>query len=262
LYTFYFSFVYRGCRANGAAPQRELSWLSRTLGALPASDRAMLLMHIPPGIDPSSTLMTHRLLVVPFWQERYATAFVRQMQSRHARISFAIAGHVHRDGFRLFGGVPMMIAPPISPVYDNNPTFLRLDVSPDGTLRDYQPYEYDAFTGRWLRQPSFDSTYGVTQFTAESLASIHDRLRGDTGLRGRWIDMYTAGADEGDRMGYAWRTYWCAQTAFGGAYVACAGLQRRVALLPIAGGVVAAAVLALLGFLAMRLARQRRKTRV
>jgi hypothetical protein len=260
--TVYWSIVYRSCRANGAAAQRELKWLSRTVQSLPPGDRAMLLMHIPPGIDPSSTLMTHRLLVVPFWQDRYATPFVREMQNERARIAFAIAGHVHRDGFRLFGGVPFMIAPPVSPVYQNDPTFLRLDVSPGGTLRDYQPYAYDAFTGRWQREPSFDSTYGVTEFSAASLASIHDRLRGDTDLRGSWIAMYTAGADEADRMGYAWRTYWCAQTMFGDAYVACAGLKRRVELLPIAGGVVLAGVLALLGFFAMRLGRQRRNTRL
>lgn len=260
--TVYWSIVYRSCRANTGAPQRQLTWLSQTLQALPRSDRAMLLMHIPPGIDPSSTLMTHRLLVVPFLQDRYARAFVRAMQSSHSRIAFAIAGHVHRDGFRSFGGVAMLVSPPISPVYDNNPTFLRLDVSPDGTLRDYEPYEYDAFSDRWLRQASFDSTYGVTAFSAASLASIHDRLRGDADLRERWIAMYSAGAGDADRMNYAWRTYWCAQTSFGSTYVACAGLRRRLELLPIAGGIAIAGVLALLGFLAMRLGRQRRAPRV
>jgi sphingomyelin phosphodiesterase acid-like 3 len=257
--TVYWSIVYRSCRNSTGDAQRELRWLADSLSTLPPKDRAAVIMHIPPGVDASSTKFTHGLLIVPFWQEQYATAFVRQLHEDSSRIAFAIAGHVHRDSFRLFGGVPILVAPPISPVYENNPSFLLLDVSARGTLRDFVPFEYESFSEQWQRQASFDTAYGVSNFSATSLASIHDRLRGDRDLRRRWVDMYVTGADEDETMWQAWRTYWCAQTELPGGFVACAGLQRRVALVPIAVGVVGAAVLALLVFLAVRLRRQRRR---
>jgi hypothetical protein len=217
-------------------------------------------MHIPPGVDAHSTLITHRFLIVPFWQSGYASAFVREIDKENSRIAFAIAGHVHRDGFRLFGGVPILVAPPISPVYDNYPTFLLLDVTKDGALHDFVPVQYDAFAQAWQREDSFDTTYGVNDFSAASLAEIHARLHDDKELRRRWVGMYLAGADRHSEVFGAWLTYWCAQTQLEGQFVNCAGLERRVAVLPIAAGVVGAAVLALLAFLAVRLGRQRRRT--
>lgn len=257
----YWSIVYRRCGTyHPNAPQQEMQWFTRSLNALPAKSRAIVVMHIPPGVDPHSTLITHRLLVVPFLRGGVSTAFVRILSEHANRIAFAIAGHMHRDDFRLFGGVPMLIAPSVSPVYDNNPAFLRLDLANDGSLRDFRPFYYDERLGTWRRAETFDRTYGVGTFSAPALASVHARLSRDEGLRMGWARMFMSNSGDRDINAGTWRTYWCAQTQLAGAFVACAGLQRRVEVLPIIAGAAAVVVLTLLALLAVRFARQRRRT--
>lgn len=246
----YWSLLYHGCGYEWPnAPQTELQWLSHSLGALPKNARAMLVMHIPPGVDPHSTLIAHRLLVVPFLRGGFDAQFLRILGARRSRIAFAIAGHMHRDDFRILGGVPLLIAPSVSPIYDNNPAFLRLDVAPDGTLHDYTPYTFDEWSNTWQTGDSFDATFGATGFTARDLASVHARLRTDRVLREKWALLVMAGSHYREITSGNWTTYWCAQTEAGNAYVACAGLGRRLEVLPVVAGVVVAILLALAAWL-------------
>ncbi|HKU69137.1 MAG TPA: metallophosphoesterase, partial [Candidatus Baltobacteraceae bacterium] len=54
----YWSIVYRRCAGyHPDAPQRELRWLAQSIDALPKTARALLVMHIPPGVDAQSTLL-------------------------------------------------------------------------------------------------------------------------------------------------------------------------------------------------------------
>lgn len=259
--TVYWSTFYRRCgNYQPRAAQRELRWFGSALDGLPPSSRAMIVMHIPPGIDPLSTMIAHRFLVVPYWQEQRASAFVRDLRTHASRIAFALAGHAHRDGFRLFGGVPIVVAPSISPIYKNNPAFLRLDVAPDGTLHDYTQFYFDYSANDWQAADSFDRTFGVREISAQTLASLHERLRYDAQLRRKWSEMFVAQSMYLNIDADTWRTFWCAQTELAGTYTACAGLQRRIEVLPVAAGVVVAGVVALLAFLAVRLGRRRRRT--
>lgn len=256
----YWSIVYRACTSiHPDASLRELGWLVKSLDTLPSHTRAMLVMHIPPGVDPQSTLVTHRLLVVSFWQAQFQNAFVSAIQKRDRHISFAIAGHTHRDDFRFFGGMPILIAPSVSPVYHNNPAFLRLDVAPDGTLQNYTMFDYDLLSQQWEQQDSFDRIFGVNAFSQSALASIHARLSSDKDLRRTWARFFMSGSGDREVTSATWRTYWCAQSDLAATYIACAGLQRRVELLPIAAGVVIVGIVALLAIAAVRLGRQRRR---
>lgn len=257
--TVYYSIVYRRCgNYHPDAPARQLQWLSRTLGSLPAKNRAIVVMHIPPGVDAKTTLETHRLLVVPFMQQQAAASLTRIFSAHADRVAFAVAGHVHRDAFRVFGRVPILIAPSISPVYDNNPAFLRLDVDSAGTLRDYTPFFYDEFSEAWERGASFDTAFHVNGFNTGSLLAIHKRLHGDANLRAVWAGRY-ASQGRSDIDAGRWLSYWCAQTQLAGSFAACAGFQYRAAVFPIAAGLAGAGVIALLALFAVRLGRQRRK---
>jgi predicted phosphodiesterase len=255
----YWSLVYRRCgNYHPDAPQRELRWFANTLDALPARRRAIVVMHIPPGVDAHSTLLTHRLLVVPFWRGDVAASFTRVLARRADTIAFAIAGHEHRNDFRAFGDVPIVLAPSVSPVYDNNPSFLQLDVGNDGVLHDYVPFAYDEYAGAWERLPSFDETFGESGFTAPAIAAVHDKLRNDPDLRALWARWFMAGSGYREISRGTWLTYWCTQTELSAGYVACAGLQRRVELVPIAAAFAIVVVLALAALLAVRLGRARR----
>jgi predicted phosphodiesterase len=256
----YWSIVYRSCaNIHPNAPQRQLQWLAHSIDALPAHSRTVLAMHIPPGVDASSTMRTHWLLVVPFWQGRAANAFVRETQARSARIAFAVAGHMHRNDFRLFGGVPLLLAPAVSPIYKNNPSFLRLDVASDGTLRDYTGFYYDPSTQTWQAETSFDQAFGVSNFDAAALRSIHERLASDAELRHRWSDLFISNSRYVEIDSTTWRTYWCAQTGLEATFRTCAGVERRTLLLPIAGGVTVVVLAGLVALVIVRLRRGRRR---
>ncbi|HET9096633.1 MAG TPA: metallophosphoesterase [Candidatus Baltobacteraceae bacterium] len=257
----YWSVVYRRCaNYHPDAPQRELRWFAQSLEGLPRGTRALVVMHIPPGVDPHSTLITHRLLIVPFLSEDVSREITRIFSEHAQAIGFVIAGHTHRDDFRLFGGVPMLLAPSVSPVYENNPAFLRLDLASGGVLQDYRPFFYDEWSGRWRAGQSFDQTFGVKAFSAADLATIHARLAADPELRARWARMFMSQSGDRDINSGTWRTYWCAQNELAAGFVGCAGLGRRVELLPVAAGAAAALVLAGLALLAVRLGRARTRS--
>ncbi|HEY9179827.1 MAG TPA: hypothetical protein VIO32_03855, partial [Candidatus Baltobacteraceae bacterium] len=169
----------------------------------------------------------------------------------------ALAGHMHRSDFRLLENVPMLIAASVSPVYRNNPSFLRLDVRADGTLQNYTQYDFDEWSGAWQAQTAFDAMFGVNAFTAASLASLHQQLRTDKTLRRQWAFMRMGAAYSDEVNGATMLTYWCSQTETGEHFVACAGLKRRLQVLPIVAGIIAAAVLALIALIAVRLSRKR-----
>jgi hypothetical protein len=235
----------------------EMSWLTDTLASAPPGTRNVIVMHIPPGVDPASTLLAHRLLIVPFMagdmRSRLLTLF-----SQRNDIAFAIAGHMHRNGFRIAGGVPLIVAPAISPVYENNPTFLRLDVDDSGVPLDERQYAYSEPDGTWSQIFDFDRTYGVTSLKAPQLLAAHRAIADNTSVRNAWALSMTGGSFYSRTILAAWRSFWCAETGFGSDYARCAGDQRRLVVLPVVLALIAAAVILVLAAVVLRLARQRR----
>jgi hypothetical protein len=255
----YWSMFYRPCgRARGNPPAAQLKWLSATLQSAAPTGRDVVIAHIPPGVDPTSTLIAHRFVVVPFLSGSMNAGFLSTLAEHSRTLAFAVAGHMHRNGFRIAGGVPMLLAPSISPIYENNPAFLRLQIGTNGVLQDYQMFAYSEGAREWAQNFDFDSAYGARDVTAAQLAALHARIASDDTLRERWARAAVAGADNWTQIAGAWRAYWCAQSDFGADYVRCAGDQRRAAVLPAALAIFA--VLVMLGIVALvlRLARQRR----
>lgn len=243
------SFVYRGgCNSPGqGAASKELAWLATMLQS---PQRSVLVMHIPPGYDPQSTTTAHRILAVPFLSTGNDRALLSEMQAASDRIPFAIAGHTHRYDFRIAGGVPMLVASSISPIYRNQPAFFELDVEPNGDLRDVTPVTYDPWEETWDRETSFDALYGINAFTTPNLQRASQRIANDEDVRRKWIAAYDVWSYRmGDVADHSWRVYWCAQTELANGYAACAGTERRttgVIAVAIAAAVIVIGVLVLL----------------
>ena len=249
----YWSIVYRGCRGRGVRdPGRvALQWMQ---AGNDAGMRSIPVMHIPPGVDASSTIIAHRFLTVPFLTGYWSSAFIRLIAQERSHIPFVLAGHLHRSDFRIFGNTPVLVASSVSPIYNNNPGFLRLRVAQDGTITDYQQYTYDEYSGEWDQAADFDKAFGVRNFTAAALSALHDRIGRDPAVRARWIDWQLNGARD-DETRRNWRVFWCAQTEYGSGFAACAGSTRRTAVLPALAGLLAAAMLLGVTLLVLRLIR-------
>ncbi len=233
------SFVYRGgCQQHIRDPgATELRWARASL----SSGENIVLMHIPPGYDPQSTTIARRIVAVPFLSASNNLALDTILRDERSHIGFALAAHTHRYDFRLPGGVPMLIASSLSPVYRNNPAFYVLDVEPStGRLRNITPYVYDPLRARFLPRISFDAMYGVDTFTPQNLRTISARIESDDPMRLRWIGAYDVWSRRtNDVTVRRWRVFWCAQTHVEDDYASCAGTPQR------AFGATAVAIIAL-----------------
>jgi hypothetical protein len=220
-----------GCYSHTRDPSgAEFSWLQHELDDLPSGEAAIALMHIPPGYDPRGTELVHRAFAVPFLRPSSNSRLLQLFAAHASALRFVIGAHTHRYDFRLPGGVPMVIASSISPIYRNNPAFFVLDVAGDGTLRDVHPYVYDPGTQDWIAEPSFSSMYGIHGITSGTLTTVADRIRNDAATRAPWQLAYNAWGTDG-RMGSNWMLYACAQTELESGYAACAGTVNRTRVL-------------------------------
>src|SRR5579872_6606831 len=192
----YWSFFYDGgCERSSSNPAvAEHEWMAKTLKAMPPSAHAVVLMHVPPGIDSTSTAATARLFGVPYLHGTDERELLAAWADPKNRVLWALAGHTHRNDMRVLGNVPLLLVSALSPVYRNEPQFSVLDVRSDGTIRDVQTYAFG--DDGWTREPSFDEAWHVSGFSRESIASIHAQLENDATLRQAWATRYT---------GWAWR---------------------------------------------------------
>ena len=241
----YWSLFYRGCGRAQNVPAQELAWFGRTLRALKPGDRAVAIMHIPPGVDATATLIAHRFIVVPYWRENERAAFTGELTRNRAKLAFALAAHAHRMDFRTLGGVPMLVLPSISPIYSNNPTFVTMTIGAQDALQEYRAYSYDLQGGGWSQTFDYNAAFGERTFLDASLERVHDRIGSDEGFRMQWARAVTGDSYVWNDVRRSWRAYWCAQTESGARYITCAGDQRRTAVLPLLAVAAGAVVLLL-----------------
>ena len=261
------SLRYDGSCANGQdGAAQTLARLQSDLRAAGPHDRNWVLMHIPPGIDAFSTVhLAHRLGIVPFLRPRSREALDAILTDPRDRVALAIAGHTHKFSYRIEGSppgrrVPLLLVPSVSPIFDNEPSFLAATVAPDGTLSKL--VETSLLDGEWQHLGDL-GTLGLQAFSAPELESLQRRLADDAALRSRLSRLYSgAGPREIDRRN--WRSYWCAATNFTAtAFEACTGQQGLSVLTGrgvevVLGVALAAAILCgALGFFFLRRTRRR-----
>ena len=264
LNTILFSSEFKGaCNGDATdAARDELAWIRATLASTPSGMHNVVMMHVPPGYDAFTTQVVKGFLPWAFLNANDNASLIAELSEQRDRLAFAIGGHTHRFDFRLIDGVPMLVFASISPVYRNNPSFYALEIAGDGSLRDIDVYTYDEWNGQWSAARSFDREWSVNGINRATLERIHERLGADRAMRRRW-DIASSGWPSNPAVmwpawGTLWRASWCAQTVMQAGFAQCAGIYRRVTLGRlvvgsfIVGGIALAALLALLGFRALR----------
>jgi hypothetical protein len=203
----------------GAAQAR---WLAAAMRRLPAGDRALLITHIPPGIDAFATLEESGP-PVPLLTAQGQSALLGALGG--GRVPALLFGHLHMSTYRLGRGTPMLGMPSISPIFGNNPAFLTARVARDGTIADYTAYALDRGRPhpRWGREYSFDRAYGLPAFDSASLTRLQAKLATDTAMRRAYEHRYVSGGKY--PIGEAqYPTHACAATALEPkAFEACLG---------------------------------------
>ncbi len=227
----FWSHKYTNACGNGADPaQAQLNWLSSKLAQEAASGRrAILLMHIPPGIDGFSTYRAKGSKIATEWtyDGKLLDAFVKLTGQYRAQLIGGFAGHTHMDEFRVVADakpiVAIRMAPSVTPWDGNPPAFTVVDYDPsDGATIDYAVSRYS--NGKIPFEYRYSAVYGLKRYDAASVAALAQRILSDPATRVSFGKYYAAGGSTPAAKAGSWQYFGCALSALGvNAYRSCLG---------------------------------------
>jgi hypothetical protein len=259
----YWSPRYRNRCGRGSDPTlRAFSELRGMLRAGSAGSHNWLVLHIPPGIDVFSTQFTRGLFVVPFLSPDADARLQALVDDPANHVALVLAAHSHKFAYRLIGAggsrpVPVLLAPSVSPIFYNAPSFLRIDVDGHGTIRNATEFSFD--WKRWRAIGGLNSL-GVERFTGPDLLELQRRMERNRNLRQTFARLYD-GAGSIEITDANWRYYLCAATVLSTApYAACARSARIAQFTPWGLRLGALLALILLVALVAFVTRNRQKT--
>ena len=202
-----------GTPRDAQAGAEQMRWLRATLYASALRDeRVWVMAHIPPGADVFSSLNhTGNACARPpvmFLAASYNRELVTLLRQYAAIVRLGLFGHTHQDEFRLAGAVPLKIAPSLSPIFGNNPSFTLLRLG-GGRVKDYRVYRMNlaASHPRWRLEYDFDRSYAVN--SPADLPALAPRLAADAALRRRFQGFYNAGSLAPNFSRLAWPDFRC-----------------------------------------------------
>jgi sphingomyelin phosphodiesterase acid-like 3 len=200
---------------GSTAADRTFTWLESNLSrARQAREKVWLMLHIPPGIDGYASMMRYRSLskaaglsaedrcrqaIVSMWKPVYSARFERLMSGYPGTIAATFAGHNHTDDFRVIAAQSdqfVLIDPPVSPIYGQNPSFRVVTFTGDGGLADQSTYYLtnleaarSDFAGTWKKEYSFDEKWESPRLDATSLKTVDDRIKSEPQARAQWLTL-------------------------------------------------------------------------
>eukprot|EP00762_Andalucia_godoyi_P001963 ANDGO_05985.mRNA.1 Sphingomyelinase phosphodiesterase D len=186
---------------NAEVPCGQDAFLTAELQAAESSGQRVLISgHIPPGVEAFDNDFMWNASHVAFFASTIASPM---SQSTIASQHFA---HYHRDDFRLFYNVTApsestgpygsaLLAPSLSPIYQNNPTFrvFEFDTNSAQLLNVESHYmlleaSNAAAAPFWSKLYDARSAYGLSDLSTRSLVSLRDQLRTNLGTAMQWAD--------------------------------------------------------------------------
>ena len=181
--------------------------------------------HIPPGIDPFSTVAKFRDVC----GGQAPVAFLSSNKMADLLVEYSdvvrlgIFGHTHMDEVRLLeseGGdpqnadayrVPVKVVPSVSPVDGNNPSFTDARVNPSSaTLENYDVISASNQTGiatAWSTEYDFAKTYHEPEFSSSTVKRLIDEFRADRSASAATSQAYIRDYFVGD-MSPALTPFW------------------------------------------------------
>jgi hypothetical protein len=157
------------------------------------------------------------------WNESCTEKLVAELSDYRGVVREMIAGHIHRDDFRLFPdreGKPLLaihIVPAVSPVYLDNPALeIGWYDKQTGELRDYAAQYLDLGQPQpaWATEYVFTRAYGKPRPGLAALEELSRQIRAgnpDAGVGKQFASYYGARASVFLTPGN-WTIYSCAQT--------------------------------------------------
>lgn len=202
----------------------ELEWLRETLRECKKNNhKVWLSYHVPPGIDIYGTIHGKgncEEKIFATWKKKYNEEFLKIINEYSGIINVNLAGHFHRDDFRIFfnEGNPVSyihLTPSISPVYGNNPAYQIIYYDTlNYELLNYKTYYLKNLSvtdsAYWSMEYDFQKIYNQSSITSSTLNNISQLIYSDSTYRAEYISYYTAGDQITYESDYStWYYNWC-----------------------------------------------------
>lgn len=199
----FLSSKYEPCAGKGdsSAPGEQLAWLEKQLASARASKEKVWVMgHIPPGIDVYATAARMRNICGGQKPEMFLSSekMADELVEFSDVVELAIFGHTHMDeahilkadgleGLKAEKSVAVKMAPSISPINGNAPSFTLARIDPaSAALVDYRVFTASNQTGvdaTWREEYDFGRTYHEAVFSASSVSQLIAGFEADPGAK-------------------------------------------------------------------------------
>lgn len=219
---------YKTCagKPDPAAAAGEMTWLQHQLAeARRTGQKVWVMGHIPPGIDPFSTVTQFRDICGGQAPAQFLSSDkLPDLLVEYADVvRLGIFAHTHMDEMRLLepeGSEPqatgedrvaLKIVPSISPVDGNNPSFTVASVNPSSAeLENYDVIAASNQTGiatRWTMEYDYAQTYHEAQFSPPAVTKLIHELQTDHSAKTAESEAYMRNYFVGD-LSFALNLFW------------------------------------------------------
>lgn len=216
-------------KPDPGAAAAQVAWLRQQLErARSEKEKIWVMGHIPPGVDPYSTLTKGKNICAGAAPQMFLSseALADTMAGFGDVIQLAIFAHTHMDEMRLLmpakgsedhGPVPVKMVSSISPIDGNNPSFTIGSVDPQsGALTDYRVFAASNQTGLdtvWAEEYDYARAYQEPSFSSSSVTKLVAEFKGDPSARSEASENYLRHYFVGDvsrEIKPFWPQYVCA----------------------------------------------------
>ena len=230
-----------GGKPDAAPSAAQIAWLRGELGqARRNGEKVWVMAHIPPGINPYSTIRKMANVCAGDAPVRFLSsdALPATLADFGDVVRLAIFAHTHMDELRLLRApeagvheppVALKMVPSISPVNGNNPSFVvaRVDAA-TATLKDYRVMAASNQTGvdtKWSEEYDFARAYHEPAFSSAAVGQLIAGFRADPTAKTAASEDYLRNYFVGDRSSAIrafWPEYVCALDHYtAGGFKAC-----------------------------------------
>ncbi len=220
-----------GGKTDSSGAMAQIAWLKSELDAARQKHEKIWVMgHIPPGVDPYTTISRMRNVCGGKDPEMFLSSedLANTLDGYGDVIRLAIFGHTHMDEMRVVEQFPLKgkdfpvalkMVPSISPVNGNNPAFTIATVDPaTATLRDYRVIAASNLTGvdaRWAEEYDYAKVYHRPAFALADAEALASGFMADAGAKSAESQNYLRDYYVGDKsaeLTFVWPEYTCALT--------------------------------------------------
>jgi sphingomyelin phosphodiesterase acid-like 3 len=214
-------------KADPAAATAQIKWLKDELDqARKLGQTAWVMGHIPPGVDPYSTVLKFRDVCGSGSPDMFLSSdkLAETIIEYADVIRLGIFAHTHMDEMHLLSSgdspdrsVAIKVIPSISPVNGNNPAFTVARVNPSSAvLQDYQVIASPNKTGvsaAWQLEYDYAATYHEAAFTPQAVKELTAKFSADRGattsVSQDYIRHYMSGSELSFELKPFWPQYVC-----------------------------------------------------